>query len=309
MTLPASSEHRSRFAIRVRRLLVPVSLTVALVLPAAAAEAADGDIYPEGQRYCADTYTAATYHQDHPSYFGTTPVEWVVDLNGPTDANNGPIIAPGPGTVTQVSHVGRSGYGNAVVWASSDGRERLHIAHLHSVTRTGAVHGGERIGTIGGTGWSHDEYGAHIHISRELDGAPAPVVLSGKRVTPYVDPELDGKPYGPLPPHCNSAVYTSVGAAGSAAQSGGVWHRWQASGGGWSAWTRFTGTLKAISVEENADGRLEVFGPGSDDTVWHRWQLSGGGWSPWTRFGGRVTDLDVGRNADGRLEVFGIGMS
>jgi hypothetical protein len=79
----------------------------------------------------------------------------------------------------------------------------------------------------------------------------------------------------------------------------------------------FYGTSAAIvlggvaNVGVNADGRLEVFGNGTDHAVWHNWQVApGGGWSGWNSLGGLVTtDAAVGINQDGRLEIFARGVN
>jgi len=63
-------------------------------------------------------------------------------------------------------------------------------------------------------------------------------------------------------------------------------------------------------VAPNQDGRLEVFGIGTDGVLWHIWQKGpngAGGFSDWDSLGGVVSDIEVARNADGRLEVFDIG--
>jgi acylphosphatase len=60
------------------------------------------------------------------------------------------------------------------------------------------------------------------------------------------------------------------------------------------------------AVASNRDGRLEVFGIGTDHALWHDWQVKAGGtWSGWNSLGGVLTsDPTLGRNADGRLEAF-----
>ena len=69
-----------------------------------------------------------------------------------------------------------------------------------------------------------------------------------------------------------------------------------------AAWTA------PVSVQPNADGRLEAFRVGEGNVPLHRWQSTAGGpFGDWTEFGGEMTGLVVGRNADGTLEVFGIG--
>ena len=62
---------------------------------------------------------------------------------------------------------------------------------------------------------------------------------------------------------------------------------------------------EVVAAASNADGRLEVFGVGTDNALWHDWQITpNGGWSGWNSLGGIVTSMpDAARNADGRLEV------
>ena len=62
----------------------------------------------------------------------------------------------------------------------------------------------------------------------------------------------------------------------------------------------------AVAVVTNKDGRLEVFGRGTDSALWHISQISaGGGWSAWNGLGGGLTSNPaVAVNSDGRLEVF-----
>jgi Repeat of unknown function (DUF346) len=77
----------------------------------------------------------------------------------------------------------------------------------------------------------------------------------------------------------------------------------------------FYGTSAAIvlggvaTVGVNADGRLEVFGNGTDHAIYHNWQVTpNGGWSGWNSLGGLVTtDAAVATNRDGRLEIFARG--
>jgi len=60
----------------------------------------------------------------------------------------------------------------------------------------------------------------------------------------------------------------------------------------------------------NSDGRLEVFGVGTDNALWHIWQTAphADPWSSWSSLGGVVTsDPSVFVNSDGRLEVFARG--
>ena len=149
---------------------------------------------PAGTQYCADSYTG------HSNWFGSSPSSWVVDINFPGDKGT-TLVAPGPGSVTQVTSGYGGGYGNSIVWTSQDGSERLHLAHLSSVATTGSVAAGTPIGVLGTTGDSSSE---HLHLSRSLNGSPAPVILSGVTVTPFMDPVV----YGRWP--CNGTTYTAV---------------------------------------------------------------------------------------------------
>src|SRR6266511_1630162 len=92
-----------------------------------------------------------------------------------------------------------------------------------------------------------------------------------------------------------------------------VWLKWQltpGSSGSWSGWYTLGGVIKAAPVvATNADGRLEVFGVGSDNALWQRRQAqagpSSGGWYIWRSLSGVIVGYPaVGKNADGRLEVF-----
>jgi hypothetical protein len=75
--------------------------------------------------------------------------------------------------------------------------------------------------------------------------------------------------------------------------------------------------LKYLTVNSNADGRLEVFALGGDRGLWHTWQQSPRGsgnevdaqtWGGWeTLTGTDLQQIVVGSNADGRLEVFALG--
>src|SRR6266568_4710537 len=98
-----------------------------------------------------------------------------------------------------------------------------------------------------------------------------------------------------------------------------IWHIWQtAPNGTWSTLTLLNKLANAsyyssIAVDENADGRLEVFTVGTDGAFWHIWQTAPNGtWSSWAYLGTpsnvqSTTGLTVGKNADGRLEFFTVG--
>jgi acylphosphatase len=64
---------------------------------------------------------------------------------------------------------------------------------------------------------------------------------------------------------------------------------------------------QASTVACNSDGRLEVFGVGTDRALWHMWQTAphAGPWSSWSSLNGVVISFPaVALNSDGRLEVF-----
>jgi hypothetical protein len=68
--------------------------------------------------------------------------------------------------------------------------------------------------------------------------------------------------------------------------------------------------LKSLTAVQNQDGRLEVFGIGSDDRIWHTWQTapSNGwneGWNILYSDVDRLKNLVAIQNKDGRLELFG----
>ncbi|HEX2568768.1 MAG TPA: GH25 family lysozyme [Polyangia bacterium] len=75
---------------------------------------------------------------------------------------------------------------------------------------------------------------------------------------------------------------------------------------GWGTWTLLGGVIQSAPAPgRNADGRLEVFGRGTDGALYHNYETSvGGGWSGWSSLGGGVYDPVVGRDSDGRMEVF-----
>ncbi len=101
-------------------------------------------------------------------------------------------------------------------------------------------------------------------------------------------------------------------------QAGSLWHVWQtAPSNGWSSGGSLgapdSGLMGIVSVGNNHDGRLEVFGIGGDRQLHHIWQTSpNNGWSGWQTLGGLppgalAGDPRVVNNADGRLEVFLLG--
>ncbi|WP_297107958.1 M23 family metallopeptidase [Tessaracoccus sp.] len=177
-------------------MALALALVGSIVAPAVPAVAASGDFLAKGQQYCADTYSAHSHDG--------RPATWLVDINFPGDGG-APLYAPGAGTVTSGW---AKGPGNFVWWTSADGVESIYLGHLATFGKTGAVNGGEQIGTIGDTGdWAS---GAHLHVHRNVNGKAAPVVLSGVTINPVLDPGV----YGKWP--CNGTTYTSAGPSGAA---------------------------------------------------------------------------------------------
>jgi hypothetical protein len=96
-----------------------------------------------------------------------------------------------------------------------------------------------------------------------------------------------------------------------------VTHDWQDSPGT-TNWAGFSslgnpppGTVSP-QVVSNQDGRLEVFGIGTDNSLYHIWQTApNNGWSGWGSLGvpGPGTDflLGIANNQDGRIEIFAVG--
>lgn len=78
----------------------------------------------------------------------------------------------------------------------------------------------------------------------------------------------------------------------------------------WQVITNLGDRLTSIAAAQNADGRIEAFGTGPDNTIWHAWQTapSTNQWSPWEMRGNPddlLVTIAAASNADGRLELFG----
>ena len=154
-----------------------VAAVAALVLLPGAAHATSGDLLPAGTVYKASTYAG------HSNYFGTTSMFNTVDIPVPYRT---PIYAPEDGRVVQTSASagGNYGWGNALVWTSADGTEQIHVAHLDEVATTGRVRAGDLIGYAGSSGNCVPASFVHLHIERAVNGAVAPVLLSGVQIIP-----------------------------------------------------------------------------------------------------------------------------
>ena len=90
-------------------------------------------------------------------------------------------------------------------------------------------------------------------------------------------------------------------------------HKWQTSAGSGSTWSNYQslgGGVKENSspaVVRNADGRLDVFVVGTDNSLYHKWQSSAGSssWSSYSSLSGNlINNPSVILNADGRADVF-----
>jgi hypothetical protein len=131
-------------------------------------------------------------------------------------------------------------------------------------------------------------------------------------------PIVGGRPVAGLNVDGRLEVFgTAAGASGLE-----VVHAWQNNpGADWSAWDTLgsppTGNLGDVAIDENGDGRLELFvrvGLMSSGLSWHAWQNvpPTTGWSAWDTLGAPPGGLanvtaEAGRNADGRLELFAFG--
>jgi murein DD-endopeptidase MepM/ murein hydrolase activator NlpD len=173
-------------------------MVLVVVLAGSPADATYGDLYAAGTRYCASTYSPG---HDTPRGFGSP-----LDLNAAGGDFGRPVLAPADGSVRVFSRGGI--YGRSVVWRSVDGSERIHVAHLQRIIRTGPIRAGETIGLAGNSGNSFGE--GHLHVARRLDGRPAPLELSGRAVAA-------GRcvvSSGPITARCGGATATIVGSRG-----------------------------------------------------------------------------------------------
>ncbi len=88
-----------------------------------------------------------------------------------------------------------------------------------------------------------------------------------------------------------------------------------APGGGWTSWNTNSLTGETIQpgfvVGQNANGRFEIFGVGSNTDIWHNWIIGSGGWNGWADLGGTNSDpqLTVANSEDGRLQIWTIGQN
>ncbi|OLB76523.1 MAG: hypothetical protein AUI14_18525 [Actinobacteria bacterium 13_2_20CM_2_71_6] len=94
---------------------------------------------------------------------------------------------------------------------------------------------------------------------------------------------------------------------------GALWYKIQATPGSATWSTNYVGlggnTLRKTSlvVQMNTDGRVELFGRGTNNAIWHRYQTTpGGSWNAdWVSLNGQLAgDPTVILNPDGRLDVY-----
>lgn len=185
------------------------------ILIITSANANDGDVYANGIVYHAGTYAG------HPSWYGHSTRDYVVDINvggGNLDCDEN-LFAPDDGTV--VVPTAGSGWGRAITWTKADGSEQLFLAHLETIDKIGSVSAGDRIATVGNTG---NSITCHLHIERR-EGA---LELSGQSIIPGLFTNVsNGNPYtssGPLSPSIanqNAPLYRSGGVSPSLIDTGG----------------------------------------------------------------------------------------
>jgi hypothetical protein len=93
-----------------------------------------------------------------------------------------------------------------------------------------------------------------------------------------------------------------------------LYHKWLRADGTWSGVASLGGCLLnsglwSIDGAGNDDGRLEMFGIGTNHEMFHIWQLSpGGSWSGWSSLGGNlVSEPYTGGLAGGGIYVDALG--
>lgn len=80
----------------------------------------------------------------------------------------------------------------------------------------------------------------------------------------------------------------------------------QGPGGDWSGWADLGGKNMdpRLVVSSTADGRIQLFGIGSNGDVWSDWQQStGGSWAGWTDFGGNGLTFYAGPGYAARIHT------
>jgi len=233
-------------------------LTCMALLQPSVALATDGNVFAKGVYFSAMTYSG------HPSRIGTP-----IDLNGATatspytDDYRWPLYAPEGGSVSIYTTGYGGGWGNSITWTSASGSERLFMAHLDQIVKTGVVNSGDLIGYLGSTG---NSTGPHLHIERSVNGARADLVLGGQTISPYIYPSArvylsQGPTSGDPPPVTSGWIASAVvigNAPGSAATGSQGWTpvSFSVTAGNWT-----------VNVRENADINSRIVGTLSANAV------------------------------------------
>jgi Ca2+-binding RTX toxin-like protein len=187
-----------------RSPLLILLVTTAVATSAGPAAGAGGDVFRRGTRFCASTYPGHDSLEQFGGFGAPT------DLGGGDQEDHGwPVYAPGNGRVEIYSRGWGDGWGNSVIWTSSDGVERIHMAHLSAFGDTGRVGAGALIGRVGNTGRST---GPHLHVAVQRNGRPANRLVLGGRV---IEPGRCYVSLGPIPVTCLGRPATLVGTGGS----------------------------------------------------------------------------------------------
>jgi Peptidase family M23/RTX calcium-binding nonapeptide repeat (4 copies) len=261
-----------------RSLSLACALIALPVLLPVSARAADADVFARGSEWCATTRPGhGTLNDPDEGRFGPA-----LDIGSPKDFR-WPVYAPGDGRVKVYSRGYGSGWGNSVIWTSSGGDERIHLAHLDSFGATGSVAAGEMVGRVGETGIAS---GPHLHLSAQRDGDAAPVVLMGQRIR-------SGRCYvstGPIPRYCFGRPVTVLGTSRDDVIEG--------------TYTRDVVMARGGNDAVNGRGGPDrICGGGGDDNLRGRVgvDLLDGGWGGDRLTGGAAEDRLLGKSGDDRI--------
>lgn len=134
------------------------------------ARSTEGDVFAVDVKYVTATYSG------HPAKCGI-PIDINIANTGCNEDEGTDLYAPESGFIEELPFSEPEGWGHNIYWTSDNG-EKLFLAHLQSITRTGYVSAGDEIGKLGKSGgpWGASHC-AHLHIERcdeelELSGQP-----------------------------------------------------------------------------------------------------------------------------------------
>lgn len=153
---------------RTTRIVLPSLLLVACW--SISAKATEGDVFAKDQ-----SYNTVTYSQ-HFAICGGKPI----DINFAND-DGAPLYAPEDGVVEVCASIDPK-FGKNIYWISDSG-EKLFLAHLKQIDKTGRVYGGQKIGELGNSGspwWAAGQWWSNSHLHIERCGGE--LELSGKMV-------------------------------------------------------------------------------------------------------------------------------